>query len=163
MHACECVRIVGNHKKCSKIILHSYVSVTWASCAHDEKSMFLIILEHFLLFLTMRTHAQACLLSVEIHNSGSWKFVHLKSELIWKLNKPGVQIFTGSLSHMTCLGTSLGFFNYINKHTFFICLGVETTKQGYITVVDIKRQWNMVGPRIKICGRSNLLILQTSI
>ena len=32
---------------------------TWASPAHDEKSMFLIILEPFLSFSTMQTHAQA--------------------------------------------------------------------------------------------------------
>ena len=40
----------------------SYISLTWASHMHDEKSMFLIILERFLLVSTMQMHAQACIL-----------------------------------------------------------------------------------------------------
>ena len=40
------------------IFLHEpYIS----PCMHDEKNMFWIILERFLLFLTMQTHAQACI------------------------------------------------------------------------------------------------------
>ena len=38
-----------------------YVSLTWASCAYDEKSTFLIIFKCFSLFSTMWTHAQACI------------------------------------------------------------------------------------------------------
>ena len=37
-----------------------FVSLTWASRAHDEKGTFLLIFECFWSVLTMRTHAHAC-------------------------------------------------------------------------------------------------------
>ena len=39
-----------------------FVSLLCATCVHDENVTFFIIFECFLLFLTMRTHAQACIL-----------------------------------------------------------------------------------------------------
>ena len=39
-------------------LLCIHLSLTWASRMHDGKSMFLIILLHFLSFSTMQTHAQ---------------------------------------------------------------------------------------------------------
>ena len=44
-----------------------FAGLLCASLGHDEKGTFFIIFKCFLSFLTMRTHAQACM--VEIHNS----------------------------------------------------------------------------------------------
>ena len=48
--------VTPKRKKNNHFCLHSYESLTWASRTHDEKSMFLIILEHFLSFSTMQKH-----------------------------------------------------------------------------------------------------------
>ena len=47
-------------RKMRFLALYFYVSLTWASCAYDEKITFLIFFKRFSLFSTMWTRAQAC-------------------------------------------------------------------------------------------------------